>query len=57
MKKVLNIFGDIVSTATENTDVTPSMVNYFLINRDVYFVDLPGYGYAAVGQAEKCLMG
>jgi len=27
MKKVLNIFGDIVSTAIESTDVTPSMVN------------------------------
>jgi ATP-dependent protease ClpP protease subunit len=26
MKKILNIFGDIASTTTENTDVTPSMV-------------------------------
>ena len=28
-------------------------VNYFLIDRKVYFVDLPGYGYAKVSQAER----
>ena len=28
-------------------------VNYFLIDRTCYFVDLPGYGYAKVSQAEK----
>jgi len=28
-------------------------VNYFLIDETVYFVDLPGYGYARVSQAEK----
>ena len=27
-------------------------VNYFLIDRRVHFVDLPGYGYAKVSQAE-----
>jgi GTP-binding protein len=25
-------------------------VNFYLINRNVYFVDLPGYGYAKVGR-------
>ncbi len=28
-------------------------VNYFLIDQKAYFVDLPGYGYAKVSQAEK----
>ncbi len=28
-------------------------VNYFTINDKCYFVDLPGYGYAKVSQAEK----
>ena len=28
-------------------------VNYFLIDGRVYFVDLPGYGYAKVSQAER----
>ncbi|EKQ53149.1 MULTISPECIES: ribosome biogenesis GTP-binding protein YihA/YsxC [unclassified Clostridium] len=29
------------------------LVNFFLINDDFYLVDLPGYGYAKVSQAEK----
>ena len=28
-------------------------VNYFLVDQQAYFVDLPGYGYAKVSQAEK----
>jgi GTP-binding protein len=28
-------------------------VNYFLIDRKVYFVDLPGYGFARVSQTER----
>lgn len=28
-------------------------VNYFLINGRCYFVDLPGYGYARAGRAER----
>lgn len=28
-------------------------VNYFRVDNKVYFVDLPGYGYAKVSQAEK----
>ena len=28
-------------------------VNYFVIDKKCYFVDLPGYGYAKVSQAEK----
>lgn len=29
------------------------LINFFLINDEFYLVDLPGYGYAAVSQAEK----
>lgn len=28
-------------------------INYFLVNEKVYLVDLPGYGYAKVSQAER----
>lgn len=28
-------------------------VNYFMVDRKCYFVDLPGYGFAKVSQAEK----
>ncbi len=28
-------------------------INYYLINGEMYFVDLPGYGYAKVGRAER----
>ncbi len=28
-------------------------VNYFLVDKKAYFVDLPGYGYAKVSQSEK----
>ncbi len=28
-------------------------INYFLINNELYFVDLPGYGYAKVSGQEK----
>lgn len=28
-------------------------INYFLVDRRAYLVDLPGYGYAKVSQAEK----
>ena len=28
-------------------------VNYFTVDRKCYFVDLPGYGFAKVSQAER----
>lgn len=30
-----------------------SQINYFLIDRQLYLVDLPGYGYAKVSKAER----
>jgi len=32
-------------------------INYFLIDKTFYLVDLPGYGYAKVSQAEKARWG
>ncbi|WP_029522879.1 ribosome biogenesis GTP-binding protein YihA/YsxC [Persephonella sp. KM09-Lau-8] len=29
------------------------LINFFLLNDNIYFVDLPGYGYAAVSKAER----
>lgn len=29
------------------------LINFFLINNDMYLVDLPGYGYAKVSKSEK----
>lgn len=28
-------------------------INYYNVNREIYFVDLPGYGYAKVSKTEK----
>jgi GTP-binding protein len=28
-------------------------INYFLVNENVYFVDLPGYGYARISKSES----
>lgn len=32
-------------------------INYFLIDKQLYLVDLPGYGYAKVSQAERARWG
>lgn len=32
-------------------------VNYFIVDKKCYFVDLPGYGFAKVSQAEKARWG
>lgn len=33
------------------------LINFFLINKDFYLVDLPGYGYAKVSKKEKASWG
>ena len=38
---------------TSSTPGKTRLINYFLINKALYFVDLPGYGYAKVGQSER----
>lgn len=36
---------------TSSTPGLTKMVNYFLINDEFYFVDLPGYGYSKTGKS------
>lgn len=38
---------------TSSTPGKTRLINFFLINDSFYFVDLPGYGYAHVGHAER----
>lgn len=38
---------------TSKTPGRTQLINYFLINREVYFVDLPGYGFAKVPKHVK----
>jgi GTP-binding protein len=42
---------------TSSTPGKTRLINYFRVNNSCYFVDLPGYGFAAVGQAEKAAWG
>ena len=42
---------------TSSTPGKTRLINYFFINRQFYFVDLPGYGYAAVGHEQKAAWG
>ena len=38
---------------TSNTPGRTQSINYFLVNDAIYFVDLPGYGYAKVSKAMR----
>jgi len=38
---------------TSSTPGRTRAVNYFLVNDRFYFVDLPGYGYAKAGKADR----
>ena len=38
---------------TSKTPGRTQLINYFLINNKIYFVDLPGYGFAKVPEAVK----
>ncbi|MBC7901243.1 MAG: YihA family ribosome biogenesis GTP-binding protein [Saprospiraceae bacterium] len=38
---------------TSNTPGRTQSINYFLVNEKVYFVDLPGYGYAKVSKSMR----
>ena len=40
-----------------NTPGRTRLINFFLINNEFYFVDLPGYGYAKVSKVEKAKWG
>ena len=38
---------------TSQTPGKTRTINFYLINNEFYFVDLPGYGYAKVAKSEK----
>lgn len=38
---------------TSSTPGLTKMVNYFLVNNEIYFVDLPGYGYSKTGKKHQ----
>lgn len=38
---------------TGNTPGKTKLINFFIVNSSFYFVDLPGYGYAAVSKTER----
>src|SRR5262245_18986557 len=38
---------------TSNTPGRTQQINFFKINEQFYFVDLPGYGYARVSKAQR----
>ena len=40
---------------TSSTPGKTQMINFFLINKNLYFVDLPGYGYAKIPKSMKGL--
>jgi GTP-binding protein len=41
---------------SSSTPGRTQQINYFLINEAIYFVDLPGYGYAKMPQKQKLRM-
>lgn len=47
-----NLCGKVIA----KTSATPGktrLINFFTVNREFYFVDLPGYGYAKVAKSQK----
>ena len=42
---------------TSQTPGKTRLINFFLLNKDFYLVDLPGYGYAKVSKKEKASWG
>ena len=38
---------------TSNSPGKTQMINHFMINKAIYFVDLPGYGFAKVSQSQR----
>ena len=46
------LVGNSKLSKTSSTPGRTRLINYFLINSDLYFVDLPGYGYAKASKTE-----
>lgn len=51
-----SLINALTRSAISRTSSTPGRtaeINFFLVNKSVYFVDLPGYGFAKVSFAKK----
>src|SRR5437667_10318159 len=46
-----SLLGNKKLARTSNTRGRTQQINFFLINRQFYFVDLPGFGYARISKA------
>jgi GTP-binding protein len=46
------LFGRTLALVSKTPGKTRT-INYYLVNRSVFFVDLPGYGFAKVAQSER----
>jgi GTP-binding protein len=46
------LFGRSIALVSRTPGKTRT-INYYLVNRALFFVDLPGYGYAKVAQSER----
>jgi GTP-binding protein len=46
------LFGRTLALVSKTPGKTRT-INYYLVNRSVFFVDLPGYGFAKVAQGER----
>lgn len=50
------LFGRPLAATSKHPGKTRTL-NYYLVNRSVFFVDLPGYGYARVPRSERSAWG
>jgi GTP-binding protein len=51
-----SLLNDLANKKIAQTSSTPGktrLINFFLVNKSFYFVDLPGYGYAKVAKSQK----
>jgi GTP-binding protein len=46
------LFGKTIASVSRTPGKTRT-INYYLVNRALFFVDLPGYGFAKVAQSER----
>lgn len=50
---LLNFLVNSKIAKTSSTPGRTQLINYFEVNKQFYFVDLPGYGYAKLNKAQK----
>lgn len=51
-----SLINDICGKKIAQTSSTPGktrLINYFIVNKNFYFIDLPGYGFAKISKEQK----